>query len=91
MGRSARLPFPARRGPLVSGYTHQADLDVIFVWHQPEVPVDVRRAAVVACLDERQPGAPFVVDYWDVHLDRFVLAGQEYNSRPGRSRCVQPI
>ena len=73
------LAFAYAQGSLVSGYTDEADLDVIIVWHQPEVPADGRRAAVVARLDERQPGAPFVVDYRDVRLDRFVLAGQEYS------------
>jgi len=34
---------------------------------------------VVATLDEEGRQPPFVVDYMDVHLDRFVMAQQEYN------------
>ncbi len=66
-------------GSLVHGYTDAADLDVMMVWAAPEVPGGPQRAAVVTRLDERQRTPPFVVDYRDIHLDRFVIADQEYN------------
>lgn len=76
-GTLGTLAFAYLHGSLVRGYTDDADLDVIAVWADPAVPTT--RAAIVAGLDERRPPAPSVVDYRDVHLDRFVLAGQEYN------------
>lgn len=71
------LVFAYLQGSLVSGYTDAGDLDVIAVWDEQQVPTN--RAAVVSGLDARDPPASSVVDYRDVHLDRFVLAGQEYN------------
>lgn len=71
------LAFAYLQGSLVSGYTDTADLDIIAVWDAPAAPAD--RAGVASSLDERQPPAASVVDYRDVHLDRFLLAAQEYN------------
>jgi hypothetical protein len=71
------VAFAYLQGSLVSGYTDAADLDVIAVWDAQQVPTN--RAAVVSDLDARDPSGSSVVDYRDVHLDRFVLAGQEYN------------
>jgi hypothetical protein len=66
-------------GSLVSGYTDQADLDLMMVWDDPDVPAASLREPLVARLDERQGVSPFVVDYRDIHLERHVIAGQEYN------------
>ncbi len=66
-------------GSLVSDYTDQADLDLMMVWDDPDVPVARQREPLVARLDERQGISPFVVDYLDIHLERYVIAGQEYN------------
>jgi len=71
------LDFAYMQGSLVSGYTDRADLDLILVWDQPEVPAD--RERIVARLDQRRLAAPFVVDYQDVHLEQLVIADQEYN------------
>lgn len=73
----APLAFAYMQGSVVRGFTERADLDVIAVWDAPAVPTD--RAALVDGLDERRPPAATVVDYRDVHLDRFVFGGQEYN------------
>jgi hypothetical protein len=63
------------QGSLVLGYTDRADLDVVLVWDQEEVPTG--REALVARLDERQREWPEAIDYRDVHLDRLVLDGQD--------------
>ena len=49
-------------GSLVSGYTEDADLDIMMVWDDPEVPAGSQREPLVARLDERQSVSPFVVD-----------------------------
>ncbi len=64
------------QGSLVLGYTGESDLDVILVWDAAEVPTG--REAVVARLEERGRAQPEVVDYRDIHIDRFVIGGQEY-------------
>ena len=66
-------------GSLASGYTEDADLDIMMVWDDHEVPAASLREPLVARLDERQGVSPFVVDYRDIHLERYVIAGQEYN------------
>ena len=66
-------------GSLVSGYTEDADLDLMMVWDDPEVPAAALREPLVARLDERQGIAPFVVDYRGIHLERYVIDRQEYN------------
>lgn len=66
-------------GSLVSGYTEEADLDVMMVWNDVDVQAVSLRQPLVARLDERQGVAPFVVDYRDIHLERYAIAGQEYN------------
>jgi hypothetical protein len=77
--RLGSLAFTYLQGSLVSGYTERADLDVIMLWDQPEVPTGPARQEIVGQLDERKPGTPFVVDCEDIHLERWVIAGQEYN------------
>ena len=64
------------QGSLVLGYTQESDLDVILVWDATEVPSG--RESVVARLDERTREQPEVIDYRDIHIDRFVVGGQEY-------------
>jgi hypothetical protein len=66
-------------GSLVSGYTEDEDLDLMMVWDDPDVPAASLREPLVARLDERQGVSPFVVDYRDIHLERSVIARQEYN------------
>ncbi len=66
-------------GSLASGYTQDADLDLMMVWDDPEVPAASLRELLVARLDERQGVSPFVVDYRDIHLERYVIDSQEYN------------
>jgi len=66
-------------GSLVSGYTEDANLDVMMVWNDVDVPAASLREPLVARFDERQGVSPFVVDYHDIHLERYVIAGQEYN------------
>ncbi len=66
-------------GSLASGYTDQADLDLMMAWESPDVPAGSLREPLVAHLDERKGVSPFVVDYRDIHLDRYVISGQEYN------------
>ena len=66
-------------GSLVSGYTEDADLDLMMVWNDADVPAGSLREPLVSHLDERQGVSPFVVDYRDIHLERYVIAGQEYN------------
>src|SRR6266581_9635040 len=66
-------------GSLVSGYTADADLDLMMVWDGAEVPAASQREPLVARLDERPGVSPFVVDYRDIHLERYVIDGQEYN------------
>jgi hypothetical protein len=66
-------------GSLVSGYTEDADLDLMMVWHDPEVPAASQREPLVARLDERQGVSPFVVDYRDIHLERYVIDSRKYN------------
>src|SRR6266542_309203 len=51
----------------------------MLVWDGPDVPTAAQRALLVARFDEQERSQPFVVDYHDVHLERFVIAGQEYN------------
>jgi hypothetical protein len=64
------------QGSLVLGYTDESDLDVILVWDATDVPTS--REPLVARLDERTRELPEVIDYRDIHLDRFVVGGQEY-------------
>ena len=64
------------QGSLVLGYTNESDLDVILVWDAPEVPTG--REPLVARLDQRQRDFPEAIDYHDIHIDRFVIGGQEY-------------
>ncbi len=66
-------------GSLASGYTADADLDLMMVWDGAEVPAATQREPLVARLDERPGVSPFVVDYRDIHLERYVIDGQEYN------------
>ncbi len=70
------LAWAHAQGSLVLGYTDQSDLDVILVWDAVEVPTG--RESLVGRLDEREREQPEVVDYRDVHIDRFVIGGQEY-------------
>ncbi len=51
----------------------------MLVWDGPDVPTAAQRALLVARFDEQERSQPFVVDYHDIHLERFVIAGQEYN------------
>ncbi len=66
-------------GSLVSGYTQDADLDMLMVWDELDVPAGSLRELLVARFEERPNASPCVVDYRDIHLERIVLAGQEYN------------
>jgi hypothetical protein len=66
-------------GSLVSGYTQDADLDMMMVWDELDVPAGALRELLVARFEERPNASPCVVDYRDIHLERIVLAGQEYN------------
>jgi hypothetical protein len=66
-------------GSLASGYTEEADLDLMMVWDGAEVPAAAQREPLVARLDERAGVSPFVVDYRDIHLERYAIDGQEYN------------
>src|SRR5258708_16741795 len=66
-------------GSLASGYTDQADLDLMMAWESPDVPAGSLREPLVAQLEGRNGVSPFVVDYGDIHLDRYVISGQEYN------------
>jgi hypothetical protein len=72
-----KLAFAYLQGSLVNGYTDQSDLDIVMVWDQPEVPGSPAREEIVVRLDERKLTPPFVVDYRDVHLEQWVIAGQE--------------
>ncbi len=49
-------------GSLAAGYTEDADLDLMMVWDDPEVPAASLREPLVTRLDERQGVSPFVVD-----------------------------
>src|SRR5947199_4983233 len=51
----------------------------MMVWDDPDVPAASLREPLVARFDERERSQPFVVDYHDIHLERYVIAGQEYN------------
>jgi hypothetical protein len=64
------------QGSLVLGYTQESDLDVILVWDAAEVPTG--RETLIARLDERARERPEVIDYRDIHIDRFWVGGQEY-------------
>ena len=74
-----QLPLVYLLGSLVSGYTEEADLDLMMVWNDANVPAASLREPLVSHLDERQGVSPFVVDYRDIHLERYVMADQEYN------------
>lgn len=74
-----RLTLVYLLGSLVSGYTEDADLDLMMVWDDADIPTASLREALVARFDERPGVSPFVVDYLDIHLERYVIAGQEYN------------
>ena len=74
-----RLSLVYLLGSLVSGYTDQADLDLMMVWDDLTVPAAPQREFLVVRLDERQGVSPLVVDHLDIHLERIVLVGQEYN------------
>ena len=58
-------------GSLVSGYTGDADPDIMMVWDDACVPAASLREALVTRLDERHGVSPFVVDYRDIHLERY--------------------
>jgi GNAT superfamily N-acetyltransferase len=74
-----RLSLVYLLGSLASGYTEEADLDIMMVWDDANVPAASLREPLVSHFDER-PGIPaFVVDYRDIHLERYVMAGQEYH------------
>ena len=66
-------------GSLVSGYTQDADLDMMMVWDELDAPAGALRELLVARFEEQPNASPCVVDYRDIHLERVVLAGQEYN------------
>lgn len=70
------LAWAHAQGSLVLGYTEESDLDVILVWDATDVPAG--RETLVARLDERERVFPEAIDYRDIHLDRFVVGGQEY-------------
>ncbi len=73
------LTFVYLLGSLVSGSTEDADLDLMMIWDDPDVPAASLREALVSRLEERQGVSLFVVDYRDIHLERSVIAGQEYH------------
>ena len=66
-------------GSLVAGYADDADLDMMLVWDDPDVPTAAHRELLIAHFDERERGQPFVLDYHDIDLERFVIADLEYN------------
>jgi hypothetical protein len=66
-------------GSLADGYTADADLDLMMAWDGAEVPAASQREPLVAGLDERPGVSPFVADYRDIYLERYVIDGQEYN------------
>jgi hypothetical protein len=70
------LAWAHMQGSRVLGYTDESDLDVVLVWDAVEVPAG--REVVVERLDERTREQPEVIDYRDIHIDRFVVGGQEY-------------
>jgi predicted N-acetyltransferase YhbS len=74
-----RLTLVYLLGSLASGYTEEADLDIMMVWDDANVPAASLREPLVSHFDERQDIPPFVVDYRDSHLERYVIAGQEYH------------
>src|SRR5260370_18335339 len=74
-----RLTLVYLLGSLVSGYTEDADLDLMMVWDDADIPAASLREALVARFDERPGVSPFVLYYRDIHLDRYVIASQEYN------------
>jgi len=74
-----RLSLVYLLGSLVSGYTEEGDLDVMMIWEGADVPAASLREPLVSLFDERQGVSLFVVDYRDIHLERYVIAGQEYN------------
>jgi hypothetical protein len=74
-----RLSLVYLLGSLASGYTEEADLDIMMVWDDANVPAASLREPLVSHFDERPDILPFVVDYRDIHLERYVIAGQEYN------------
>jgi hypothetical protein len=45
----------------------------MMVWDGAEVPAAAQREPLVARLDERPGISPFVVDYRDIHLERYVI------------------
>jgi hypothetical protein len=71
------LSFAWAQGSLVSRYTTKGDYDVILAWDMEALPSD--RSSVVSQLDDRNPEEPFVVNYRDINVDRFVIGGQEFN------------
>lgn len=74
-----RLTLVYLLGSLASGYTDEADLDLMMVWDDTNVPAASLQEPLVSHFDERPGIPPFVVDYRDIHLERYVIAGQEYN------------
>lgn len=66
-------------GSLVSDYTEEADLDIVMVWNDPDVPAASLRTPLVTHLDGRQRLPPFVVDHLDIHLERYMIVDHEYN------------
>ena len=74
-----RLALVYLLGSLASGYTEEADLDIMMVWDDANVPAASLREPLVSHFDERPGIPPFVVDYRDIHLERYVIAGQEYH------------
>src|SRR5260370_41207879 len=73
-----RLTLVYLLGSLVSGYTEDADLDLMMIWDDPDVPAASLREPLVSRLEERQGVSPFVVDYRDIHLQPYLIPAQEY-------------
>lgn len=72
------ISFAWEQGSVVSGYTTKGDYDVVLAWDLADLPREERRSVVVR-LDESNRDHPFVVDYRDINIDRFVVEGQEFN------------
>lgn len=70
------VAFAYGQGSLVSGYTHDADLDVVVVW-EGAVPLD--RMPWLRSLHDDDTKPPFTYDAENFFIDRFVRGGQEFN------------
>ena len=74
---AGRVALCYAQGSLVSGYTSQADLDVVVVWDH-DVPT--RRSWLAALHEPDDPAtAFFTYDAPDLAIDRLWRAGQEFN------------